>query len=111
LLMLVVLPVLYCLMEKASKYTHRMMPDWLPVLLLFLLPGSLNAQFQVSPENLWSGMFLDAVVRQDGEEMVALPGESRVDVEERSGVSLQTIQPKDAYAFDRMEVKKRQLFL
>ncbi|MGM0376348.1 MAG: efflux RND transporter permease subunit, partial [Bacteroidota bacterium] len=50
LLTLVVLPVLYCIMEKPSKYTYRIMPDWLPVLLLFLLPASLSGQRPVSPD-------------------------------------------------------------
>ncbi|MFO8001618.1 MAG: CusA/CzcA family heavy metal efflux RND transporter [Marinilabilia sp.] len=44
LLTLVVLPVLYCLMEKASKYTYRVMPDWLPLLLLFFVPIGMEAQ-------------------------------------------------------------------
>jgi len=71
LLMLVVFPVLYCIMEKPSKYTYRIMPDWLPVLLLFLLPVSLNARSSIS-SNACVFEQVEAHVAPEGNEITGI---------------------------------------
>jgi cobalt-zinc-cadmium resistance protein CzcA len=50
LLTLVVLPVLYCLMEDKQKRRRLLMPDWLAVLALLVIPLGLDAQQTLSPD-------------------------------------------------------------